>query len=407
MLTSPRASASILLALSLLLIAAAHPLPHDYWQEPSATHPSAPAHGWSELEKDMRPEACAQCHYNQFQAWRESLHAQAYSDGMLGQFPGMGHAAANRCLSCHAPLQEQRYRNDEDMMDSLRLKLRHPQGPRAEDWLEAEPKLPLRHSGVSCAACHVRGYRRFGPPRAGSEKTGHIRTDVHGGFRATKEFESSQFCAICHQFPQSQAVNGKPLENTLREWQQSRFAEDNITCQQCHMPFRRHEFKGIHDPSMVRKGLRIEAGIDAQGKARIRLHSTWIGHAFPTYVTPKVVVTAIALDPQGKELQRWQWNIARTVEYRQGQWVELHDTRIMPGEIRRYAVENPPPGSQRIRFSVRVIPDAFYRDVYRTLLRTHDDTIAESLLQRAEARTHTREFLLFDQTVQLAPKSAS
>ncbi|MDQ6975789.1 MAG: multiheme c-type cytochrome, partial [Mariprofundaceae bacterium] len=177
----------------LMLIGAASDLPFHYWQQPAASKSNA-YQQWSKLERDLRPEACAQCHNDQFQAWKKSLHASAYSEGLIGQFPSLGgHRSGNNCLVCHAPLQEQSYQNNADLMASLTLKIEQPKGVDNDANLDA-PRLPLRHSGVNCATCHVRAYKRFGPPRAGSKKTGHIRTDVHGGFTATRAFEKSQFC---------------------------------------------------------------------------------------------------------------------------------------------------------------------------------------------------------------------
>ena len=383
-----------------LLIAADYSLPAAYWDAPKAKNQSGAMHNWSDLEQNLRPEACAQCHYEQFDAWKGSLHAHAYSNGMVGQFPAIGHASGNRCLSCHAPLQEQAYTDAEDMMASLQLKLTHPEPVDIDANLENVADMPLRHTGVSCAACHVRGFQRYGPPRAGSSKTGHIKTDVHGGFRASRDFEQSGFCASCHQFPQRRAINGKPLENTVREWEQSSFASKGMTCQACHMPFRRHLFRGIHDPETVRKGVNIRAQRNADGMAEIEIHSTGVGHAFPTYVTPLVEVRASALDRHGKPLKSWKWDIVREVEYRQ-QWVELRDTRIMPDEKRRYQVDAPPPGTRSVRFTVRVIPDHFYRGLYQRLLQQQPGETSKKLLQAAEKHTHETEFTLFEQTVRL------
>jgi hypothetical protein len=391
--------AIICLLAGFMLIAASSELPEQYWQQPAAAS-SKQHHDWSDLEKDLRPEACAQCHDSQFQAWKKSLHAHAYSEGMIGQFPGMGnHSRGNNCLVCHAPLKEQQYQNDDDMLESLKIKIRQPEGVNSDADLE-QATVPLRHTGVSCAVCHVRGLQRFGPPRMGSQQTGHINTDVHGGFTASKAFEQSQFCASCHQFPQSSAINGKPLENTIKEWQDSPFSAKGVTCQTCHMPRRRHEFKGIHDPAMVRKGVDIKLE-KKHGIAQISIHSVAVGHAFPTYVTPKVVVTATARDRNNVEVKQWQWEIVREVSYRAGAWQEARDTRIMPDERRVYRADDAPTNTATVQFQVRVIPDAFYRGVYESLLAGTPSERAETLLKTALKRTHSSEFDLFNDVVTL------
>lgn len=368
-----------------------------YWEHPVATK-GAPPEGWQPLEANLHPEACAQCHQAQFDKWKDSLHAHAYSPGLAGQFPGMGIAAANDCLACHAPLKEQKYTGAADMTDSLQQLLTHREGfnRRAE---EQDRALPLRHAGVTCASCHVRGWRRFGPPRKGSHLTGEIKGPAHGGFTAMKEFEQSAFCASCHQFPQSMAINGKPLENTLEEWKQSRFAREGMHCQGCHMPDRRHEFAGIHDPDMVRRGLAFALRRTPHGAA-LTITSRWIGHAFPTYVTPEVIIRAEATDKAGKVLRTWQWEIVREVAFVSG-WQEIRDTRLMPGEAREYPAESAPAGTANIHFRVRVVPDQFYKGVYRQLLGGDMADDAGKLIARALTRADRNDYTLYEEVLEL------
>jgi len=62
----------------------------------------------------------------------------------------------------------------------------------------------------------------------------------------------------------------------------------------CHMPDRRHRWRGIHDADMVRSGLTITAKTGAAryrpgetALVTLRVTSTCVGHAFPTYVAPR------------------------------------------------------------------------------------------------------------------------
>jgi hypothetical protein len=371
-----------------------------YWDSPKATDGNPP-HDWSALEANLHPEACAQCHIEQFNAWKGSLHAHAYSSGLVGQFPGMGHAAGNECLECHAPLAEQSYSNDTSMLKSVQLSLQHGEGFNADGLLEPESKLPLRHSGVSCAVCHVRGWKRFGPPPKASGAVGVQNTGSHGGFTATSAFEDSQFCASCHQFPQSAAINGKPLENTVFEWQQSDFARRGISCQQCHMPDRRHEFRGIHDSEMVRKGLDITLS-RREGGAVLAMTSKWIGHAFPTYVTPKVIILAEAENQDGNVIERWVWEIVREVEFSDG-WQETQDTRLMPGETREFIAGKMPAEAASIRYKVAVIPDHFYKGVYKSLLAGNLTPVAREHIQQAASHANDNDYLLYEEELSLQP----
>jgi Zn-finger protein len=375
-------------------------LPDGYWDAPAATD-GTPPHNWSALESNLHPEACAQCHSDQFDVWKKSLHAHAYSSGLVGQFLGMGHAAGNDCLVCHAPLAEQFYPDSGSMLKSIQLSLQHGEGFNADAVLDPELNLPLRHSGVSCAACHVRGWQRFGPPPKETGAVGFQNAASHGGFTATKAFENSQFCASCHQFPQSAAINGKPLENTVFEWEQSDFSRRGVSCQQCHMPDRKHEFRGIHDPEMVRKGLEIK--LSHQGKdAVLAMTSTWIGHAFPTYVTPKVIVFAEAENQAGEVLERWVWEIVREVEYSDG-WQETQDTRLMPGETREFVASQMPEEAVSIRYKVTVIPDFFYKGVYKSLLAGNLTSIARKHLQKAVSHADRNDYLLYEEKLRLQP----
>jgi len=372
-------------------------LPSTHWANPVATTSEAP-HNWSQLEKNLKPEACAQCHTEQFNDWKNSLHAHAYSPGLIGQFPGMGHGEGNDCLKCHAPLAEQKYISNSDMLDSLKDKLKEPVG-FSESGALSEKSLPLRHAGVTCAACHVRGWERFGPPQRSTGAVGKVAGPSHGGFTATKDFEKSNFCASCHQFPQEYAINGKPLENTVKEWEQSRFAREGVQCQNCHMPDRKHQFKGIHDLEMTKKGLDFDLKANDQG-AELTLTSKWIGHAFPTYVTPKVVIRAEALDGDGKPLRRWQWEMIREVYYDQG-WKERRDTRLMPGESREFVVKELPKRSLRVQFVVEVIPDYFYKGVYQGLLAGDLEADAEMLIRQAVKQADANDYILFEGSVRL------
>ncbi|MDT8375531.1 MAG: multiheme c-type cytochrome [Mariprofundaceae bacterium] len=372
-------------------------LSSSHWDNPAATN-GEPPHNWSALEKDLKPEACAQCHSEQFNDWKKSLHAHAYSPGLIGQFPGMGHMEGNNCLNCHAPLAEQKYVDHQEMLKSLKEKLKQPVG-FSETGTLIESELPLRHAGVTCAACHVRGWERFGPPQRDTGKAGRVKEPAHGGFIATRDFERSNFCASCHQFPQEYAINGKPLENTVKEWEVSRFAGEGVQCQSCHMPDRKHQFKGIHDPGMTRKGLDFKVERKRRG-ALLTIHSRWIGHAFPTYVTPKVVVVAEALDRNDKRLHVWQWEIIREVYYDDG-WQEKRDTRLMPDETRHYEASDAPEGTRQINYQVKVIPDYFYKGVYEGLLEGQMEPDAKTLIEQAAKQADANDYMLFEGAVSL------
>ncbi|MDQ7002494.1 MAG: multiheme c-type cytochrome [Ghiorsea sp.] len=386
--------------LGILLAAAGWQYPltlTSYWDSPAASVKEH--HDWSALEKNMRPEACAQCHETQFNDWKKSLHAKAYSPGMVGQFANMEHGAGSDCLRCHAPLEQQLFASDAQMLTSLKTLRQFPQGINHDADLDAkEALLPLRHSGVSCAVCHVREGQRFGPPRKGSHQEGLLEGEAHGGFMASKKFEQSSFCATCHQFPQAYAINGKPLENTVKEWEQSRFAKAGKHCQSCHMPDRKHQFKGIHDQDFTRDALDISLFINTSHLPTLQITSKHIGHAFPTYVTPKVTIQAKALDKSGKVLQTWQWDMVREVYFDDG-WQEKKDTRLMPDETRRFTPAKLDAQVVQVLFEVNVVPDQFYKGVYQSLLSDSLEGDAKALIQRALREAEHNDYLLFSKHI--------
>ena len=108
------------------------------------------------------------------------------------------------------------------------------------------------------------------------------------------------------------------------------------------MPDRRHLWRGIHDPDMVRAGLTITAEAGAAryrvGDAAIvtlRIASTAVGHAFPTYVTPRVVAAIEVVDAAGRAVEgsRVETVIGREVSLDLSR--ELSDTRLSPGTSKR------------------------------------------------------------------------
>src|SRR6266446_2389244 len=217
-----------------------------HWRRPLAAQGPPPAR-FTPLEASLAPEACGTCHPAQLADWRTSTHAAAMGPGVAGQLAELlvrEPAAALACQNCHAPLAEQ--------------------APLVPGALARNPAFDpaLRARGIPCAACHVRGHERFGPPRRdGSLATAAPRETLpHGGVTRTPAYLASEFCRGCHQFgPEGYALDGTLLENTYAEWKASRFAAAGVQCQDCHMPDRRHLWRGIHDADMVRSGLEITA----------------------------------------------------------------------------------------------------------------------------------------------------
>jgi hypothetical protein len=315
--------------------------------------------------------------------------------GQLAEMLASAPADALGCYTCHAPLAEQR--------PLLETATGHASNPAFEAGLAAR--------GLVCAACHVRAHERFGPPRRdGSlESPAPRETLAHNGVTRTPAFLAAEFCRGCHQFePDGLAINGKLLEDTYAEWKASRFARDGVPCQDCHMPDRRHLWRGIHDADMVRSGITVT--VTPSGRrltqsaavvATLRLESTRVGHAFPTYVVPRVILRGEQLDAGGGVVPgtRQERIIGREVALDLS--AEVSDTRLMPGAVARLD-DRAPRAARARRLSLRVIvePDAFYTRFFEALLAQGAGK-GEGQLRRALATARRSPYTVFERTLAL------
>jgi hypothetical protein len=355
---------------------------YAYWRQPLAAQGEAPAQ-WTPVERSLEPADCGSCHAEVLAQWRISRHAHALSPGLVAQILDQDAAATAECLQCHAPLAEQRQAFETARARGL-AHFSHQQG--------------LAAAGNSCGGCHVRHQRRFGPPQRGGGATGPSPLPApHGGVFRTTAFEQSEFCSACHQFPADTAVNGKPLQNTYAEWRASPQAAQGLVCQTCHMPDRAHLWLGIHDPAMVAKGLTPHIVADAE-KVRFELINSGVGHAFPTYTVPKVVMSAVALDHDGSPRPQTLSShvIARRVHFDGSAWTELSDSRLSPGQSA--ALELNWNGSDRIRVWLDVFPDDFYAEqVFPNLIGALPaESVARPLALEASSAAKSSSFRLYE-----------
>lgn len=360
-----------------------------HWADPLPAQGVPPA-GFSALERALGPDACGQCHVEQYQAWRTSLHGAAVGPGLLWQLPLMDQAQGNRCLRCHAPLAEQKA--------LLAMELGWPNAPRQPppDYVPAD----LARQGLVCAACHVRGHKRFGPPPR--RKDGEA--GPHGGFVAAPAFQDSLFCAHCHQFPQDgPRIAGKLQEDTYQQWLASDYAKagpGKRTCQDCHMPDRQHLWRGIHDPEMTRRALDVSLRLVSLGGNRYAavalVKNSGAGHHFPTYMVPKALLHFVLIDahgrahPLGEQIIGWQVDNGITRE--------IADTRLSAGEARefRQSLTAPPDGNWRVELIIRIAPGEHYERIFsQSLARVGEfPAVVEPLLRRARAEAQAKRYEL-------------
>jgi hypothetical protein len=368
-----------------------------HWQRPLPPQGDPPAR-FPAVERSLAPADCGTCHPVQLADWRTSLHAKSMGPGVTGQLVEMirrDPGAARSCFACHAPLAEQ------------------TPVVRAGDQLVPNPALDpsLQLEGVVCASCHVRRHERFGPPRRdGTTASAAPRETLpHGGATRTSAFLRSAFCASCHQFtPQGFALNGKLLENTFEEWRASPAAREGRQCQDCHMPDRRHVWRGIHDPDMVKSGVRVEVSIGQarhrpgdELRATVRIANTGVGHAFPTYVTPRVVVRAELLDRAGDPVpgSAEEQAIGREVALDLSR--EISDTRIPAGGafVLPYTRRLDRAGL-RLAVRVTVYPDHFYTGFFQALLQNGAGA-GEAEIRDALEATRRSVFVIYERDIPL------
>jgi hypothetical protein len=368
-----------------------------HWRMPLAPQGDPPA-TFAPIERSLAPADCGACHPSQYADWQGSIHARSMGPGVAGQLVEMARrdpAGARGCLVCHAPLAEQ--------------------SPlvRGAAGLEANPAfdIALQGHGVVCATCHVRGHQRFGPPpRPGSQGLRVPRADLpHNGATYVSAYLRAEFCAACHQFgPSGLSLNGKPLENTYVEWRGSPAARRGQQCQDCHMPDRRHRWRGIHDPEMVKSGVQVSLALDRTRyrpgqslRATVMVASVRVGHYFPTYVTPQVVVRAVLVGPDGSPVDGTikEGVIGRQVPLDLSR--EIADTRIPPGGrfVLRYGHSLDRPGLT-LRVTVTVYPDHFYTGFFGALLETGAGE-GEVLIREALEATRRSPFEIFARDVPL------
>jgi hypothetical protein len=356
-----------------------------HWRDPIPAQ-GVPPKTWSSLEADLRPEACASCHPDQFRDWQGSLHSRTMGPGIYWQFEKIGPDESNRCLRCHAPLAEQKA--------LLAGQMAWPNAPKTSP--PSYVGTDLHKDGLMCAACHVRAHTRFGPPARGGDSRG--APSAHAGFVATTAFEDSRFCATCHQFPEDgPRLSGKLREDTYAQWSASSFAPSQ-SCQSCHMEERRHLWRGVHDPDMFRRAaetsLTMERVDDSQYRVIVVVRNIGAGHHLPTYMVAKinlVLFLSIGSEPPreiGRDVIGWRTDVFMNDEE--------FDTRIPAGASHRFVkVFRIPPGGRdwKVRLDVNVDPAEHYIRTFRYSLGNVDlSQSSQEILRRAIAEAEAKRY---------------
>lgn len=212
--------------LCLLSCAPRAPLPEAPSQPAPVSKPGfAEAAG---TEDYWSPDCCVGCHDEISAQHAASDHETSFSNPVFqAQYfqevlpRASGDAAvleeAARCTACHSPVT------------FVRLK---------GALLRAEQAAP-RMAGVTCDFCHtISGYTGERPQDGnyisspGQRKFGPFRHEYNWHHYYAELQTKSEFCGICHNATNHHGVE---VKSTFREWEESRFAQRGIQCQDCHM----------------------------------------------------------------------------------------------------------------------------------------------------------------------------
>jgi mono/diheme cytochrome c family protein len=333
-----------------------------------------------EQSGDLSAVSCSVCHRAQFRDWSGSRHAVAMGAGVWAQMNDDQQLAPS-CARCHAPLRNQ----------------------WSDRYLSAD--------GVSCGGCHSRDRQKFGPPRLETTILPLVARyqPPHGPAQTRTFFESVDFCSGCHQFKpgEAQEVHGTFLQNTVEEWRQSRAAREGKTCQTCHMPDRRHLFRGVHDAEMVASG--VNSSFDARRDgdrviARLTLTNSNTGHNFPTYVVPEVWMRIEAVSRDGASRPVAERLVARKVAFASGRWSEVSDTRLRPDETATLDFNGPvPAGTVALVGGVIVRPDAWHEQSLEVRLQQTRSPASRRSYESALAVIRKSMYVLFRSERPLLP----
>lgn len=176
------------------------------------------------------------------------------------------------------------------------------------------------------------------------------------------------------------------------------------------MPDRRHLWRGIHDPAMVKSGVEISVTTrqpryrpGEEVAATIVVKNVGVGHYFPTYVTPRVVVRAGLVDSKGAFVPGSVQEFAIAREVAPDLSREISDTRIPPGGRASFPYRRRlETRGLALRVTVTVYPDHFYTGFFKSLLASGTGAGAPEIRQALDA-TQRSAFEIFGQDLPLTP----
>ena len=194
-------------------------------------------------------EQCIACHAEVGAEWRESWHAQSWTDP-LPRAPDQSNDFSNTdCIDCHAPR------------------------PIFETGIGERvlPRAVRRVEGVDCIACHLLPDGRV----AGTIDNPSAPCRP----KAMRDLRRAEYCAGCHN-----------QHGTVDQWSESSWGAQNVSCIDCHMvevtradgsTGRDHRSFGGHSLDFLQAAVTVSATVGADGWVA-RVENTGAGHNYPT-----------------------------------------------------------------------------------------------------------------------------
>ena len=193
---------------------------------------------------DLEAETCGNCHEQIYEEWKVSTHRRAWTDPQFqaelkksrGAHKDKKDDVGWMCVNCHTPLKNQLPRFVVGIKDGNIGKPTYRKNPHFSK--------DLKHEGITCASCHVRDGKVYGP---------YGDTEAPHPTAKDPDLRTEEVCVQCHQAEEHwPSRNLACFFNTGKQWKNSKYGEKNEYCQSCHMPkVKRRLVKGDHKPRRV------------------------------------------------------------------------------------------------------------------------------------------------------------
>lgn len=216
---------------------------------------------------------CGKCHQFEYNTWRESVHARAFTTHIFSHAVQRDREAW--CLNCHTPL----WSGKEEDVERIIGWLTKPAGARSQ--------MPAHlEQGITCAVCHVRDGQIVGSGKRARDPSGKKHEVL-----IDKNLRTEKFCAGCHQFnfpaeikPVVVYQHSPPMQNVVAEHLSLRKLYSDKRCGDCHFKNADHSLHQTAGTDM-REKFQVEVKRKRGGKPNeisYTIRTPAIGHHFPT-----------------------------------------------------------------------------------------------------------------------------